>query len=298
MPTIEELCGWIPAPAEVEAILSTLVEGYDVATAAPHLMKGDAVWDGQSDICLWEAEIAVTGSVLEAHKQTIGDCVSHGHGSGVDLLQCIQIFKGKFAGEFIVGRDECYTEAHYGNMREGKRMGYSDGAVGIWAVESLKNHGYTTRNGRKYNGQDAKQWGAKGTPAEIKNQGSERKLAQYILVRDTKEAMNLLWNGYPITVCSNQGFTMRRDENGICEAQGSWAHCMVIIGAILVNGQIIFIIRQSWGANVPSGPTIKNMPNCSFGARESVVQRMFGARDSYALSGIPGFPAGPFNYRV
>jgi len=295
--TIEELCGWIPDPVEVKKVLSQYPEN-DVDSAAPHLMKSDNAWDGKSDAPLWLSAIRVTGSNLEAHKQTIGDCVSHGHGGALDLLQCVQIDMGKFAGEFILGRDECYTEALYGAMREGKNMGNSDGAVGIWAVETLKRGGYVRRKGRKYNGQDAKLWGNRGTPPEIKAEGTDFRLEQYIIVKTVEEATNLLFNGYPITLCSNQGFTMKRDENGICEASGSWAHCMYCAGFIMINGKRIFIIVQSWGANVPSGPTIKNMPNCSFGCREEVLARMLRANDSYALTSIPGFPAQALNTRI
>lgn len=291
---IDELCGWVPMPEQVNSILQAHPKPF-VAQAAPHLMQGDSAWDGQSDIPLWDMCIKITGENLPAHRQTIGDCVSHGHGSGLDYLQCIQIVMGKFQGQFKVGEHECYTEAIYGNMREGKGMGNSDGAVGIWAVESLKKHGYPQRKGRTYDGQRAKQWGRTGTEQSVKAEGSDFKLADYVQVREVREAANLLFNGYPITVCSGQGFSMERDQNGICRPQGSWAHCMLCIGALMINGRLYFVILQSWGKNVPSGPTIKRMPDCSFCCEDTVFQRMLNARDSYALTSIPGFPTQKIN---
>lgn len=291
-PTIEQLCGWWPHPEET-------AKAPLVAQMAPHLMSEENAWDGKSDICLWDACIKVTGANLSAHKQTIGDCVSHGHGSGMDYLQCVQIALGKVNGSFVLDQDNCYTEAIYGQMR--KRAGQlsnQDGASGIWAVESLVADGYPTRKGRVYNGSDAKKWGARGTPETLISEGKDRRLAAYVKITDTKQAMNLLNNGYPISVCSNQGFSMSRDANGVCQAQGNWGHCMCIIGGFLVSGQLIFVIMQSWGQNVPSGPTIKRMPDNSFGANENVVARMFRAGDSYALTSVPGFPANDLNFDV
>ncbi len=286
--TIPDLCGWVPDPEEVDKVLATIPQPL-FGDAAPHLAGS---WDGKSDIKLWDACIKVTGSNLPAHRQTIGDCVSQGAGSGCDYVQCTQIALGKQQKEFVVGRDESYTEAIYGMMR--KRAGQlsnQDGAVGIWSVNSLVNDGTPFRKGRSYKGTDAKLWGAKGPPQELYIEAKTQVLKQFVQVRTTKEATDLLVNGYPITVCSNQGFTMRRNENGICEAQGTWAHCMLCIGALMINGELFFVILQSWGSNVPSGPVIHNQPDCSFNIRESVFQRMLNAKDSYALSGLPGMPA-------
>lgn len=283
-----DLCGWVPHADDVDVALSNIPQPL-FGDAAPHLANS---WDGKTNIKLWDACIRVTGANLPAHKQTIGDCVSQGHGSGIDYLRCIQIALRNQPDDFKVGITETYTEAIYGMMR--KRAGQlsnQDGAAGIWAVESLIKDGAPIRNGRAYKGSDAKTFGARGTPQAIADEGKAFILAQYISVRQTRDAADLLFNGYPITVCSNQGFSMQRNSMGICEAQGSWAHCMLCIGGILINGTLYFMILQSWGQNNPSGPTIENMPDNAFLIHENIFQRMLNARDSYALVSIPGVPA-------
>jgi hypothetical protein len=262
-------------------------------------LEQDNPWDKKSDAPLWQACINVTGSNLPADKQTIGDCVSHGHSRGMDYLQCVQINMGKFSGQFIPGEHDCYSEAIYGMMRaRAHQLSNQDGAVGAWAVESLQGDGYPMRKGRTYDGQKAKLWGARGTPSEIANEGKDFKLAQFTMVTSVDEAITALWNGYPVTICSNQGFTMERNADGIAEAQGSWAHCMVCIGFLMVGGNPIFIILQSWGQNVPSGPTIRGMPDNAFGCRANIFSRILNARDSYLLSSVPGIPAQPINFLV
>jgi hypothetical protein len=296
MPTIEQLCGWQPHPEHVQAVLSTL-EHPTFAQAAPHLMQD---WDGKSDVPLWQMVQKVNNNQnLPADKQTIGDCVSHGHARGLDYLQCIQIALGNTTYQYTEGIHSAMSEAIYGMCREeGNALGQEDGACGIWAVEALKKGGFVPRNGKSYDGSLAKRWGATGVPNEIKSQARNNLLQQYAQVRSTKECINSLFNGYPVTVCSNQGFTLQRNSDGICEAQGTWGHCMLIIGAYLVRGELIFVILQSWGKNVPSGPTVKDMPDNSFGARERVLARMLAANDSYSLSAVQGFPKQDINFYV
>ena len=36
--------------------------------------------------------------------------------------------------------------------------------------------------------------------------------------------------GYPVVVCSDQGFTMERDADGFCNPKGTWYHAMAVIG--------------------------------------------------------------------
>lgn len=283
-----DLCGWVPHPEDVKNTLDNTAQPF-MAQAAPHLV---GTWDGKTNIKLWDACIKVTGANLAAHKQTIGDCVSHGHSEGVDYLQCIQIALRNAPNDFKPGETNAYSEAIYGMMR--KRAGSlsnQDGASGIWAVNSLCKDGAPLRKGRAYNGQNAKLWGARGTPTDIATEGASQLLAQFIQVRQASDSRDLLWNGYPITVCSNQGFSMQRDSQGICRAQGNWGHCMLCIGMVLVSGTAHYCILQSWGQNTPSGPTVENMPDNSFLIEESVWQRMLNAQDSYALVSIPGVPA-------
>lgn len=227
-----------------------------------------------------------------ANDFIVHNCVSHGFSRGVDYLTCLQISLNVTPGmEFIPTKHDCYSEAIYGMMRErAGQLSNQDGAVGAWALNSLIKDGAPIRDGHAYNGQNAKKWGAQGTPADIKSSARNRLLKQGVKAKTIDQAADFLANGYPIPICSNQGFTMKRNANGICEASGTWSHCMLCIGLLMVNGERIFVILQSWGQNTPSGPTIKNMPDNSFGCRDSIFKKILNAGDSYAISGIPGFP--------
>ena len=73
---------------------------------------------------------------------------------------------------------------------------------------------------------------------------------------------------------------------------------MLFIGLLMISGQRHFVILQSWGQNTPSGPTIENMPDNSFGCEDSVAARMLRGRDSFALTSVPGYPAQDINFYV
>jgi hypothetical protein len=48
-------------------------------------------------------------------------------------------------------------------------------------------------------------------------------------------------------------------------------------------------ILQSWGPDVPQGPTALGQPDWSFWADQSVVEAILGEGDSWALSKAPSF---------
>ncbi len=64
--------------------------------------------------------------------------------------------------------------------------------------------------------------------------------------------MAALSNGYPVTICTGQGFVLTRDADGFCSPKGTWGHCM-LIGGVRFDRPGACIL-QSWGRDVPDGP--------------------------------------------
>lgn len=279
--------GWVEDRDGVNRVLATLPLPVFAAGAA-HLM-GEA----PTDVYLYKAWKDVNGGSYPSYvAQAIGDCTSFGTGHGIDLLACIQIALDKKAEAF---KETC-TEALYGEGRElANMLGGGDGCYGGAVAKAANQYGVTTREQvGAYSGQRAKQWGARGTPAEVKAQGKDHPVQTISLVSSWGELQACLANGYPVTVCSNQGFDMRRNAKGICAPQGSWAHCMMICGIMYVGTpDECAVIANSWGDNAFSGPTPNDMPPFAFAAKRAVVERMLMGRDSWALSSFVGFPGQP-----
>ncbi len=126
-------------------------------------------------------------------------------------------------------------------------------------------------------------------PATVRAKAGQHKVRSVALVSTYEELEDALANGYPVPVCSNQGFTLRRDEDGFCSPQGTWGHCMLIVGVRAGDrpGACIF---QSWGPEMPTGPLALDQPPNSFWADRDVVADMLGMQDSWALSQFDGYP--------
>lgn len=283
------LCGWIDHPDR--HAVATLFPSF--ATAAPRLMQAGTP-DG--DLLLYRAWKDVLGAYVPYPRQEIGDCVSFGHAHGNDLLLCVEAaLEGqRFSREEI----ETDTEALYGMAREaGNMLGWSDGCYGSAAVKAMTTMGVVPRSAvGTYSGKRAKDWGYRGAPTEIKEKAAHWKLGNAALVRTWDELSAALGNGYPVTVCTNLGFTMHRDEQGFCTPSGRWGHCMLVCGLRRGSrpGACIF---QSWGPNVPSGPLDLDQPDNSFWVDHGPMERILAEGDSWALSQAPYFVERPLPAR-
>jgi hypothetical protein len=258
-----------------------------LAGAAPHLLSESMAAPQSKPILLYRAWNDVLGKQPDYPAQQIGDCVSFGHGHANDLRQCVEIALGE-ATEYR----ETDTEFIYGTSREaGGMLGRGDGSYGSAAVKAMTTMGVASRemlgSAGAYSGSRARSWGRTGVPAELKSKAAPFKLGSAVKVTTWDELVASLRNGSPVTICSNQGFTLRRDNDGFCSASGSWAHCMFISGVRFDRPGAC--ICQSWGADTPSGPTALGQPSFSFWADRRVIERILAAGDSWALSGSPDF---------
>ena len=83
---------------------------------------------------------------------------------------------------------------------------------------------------------------------------------------------------------------MERDKDGFCQPKGNWGHCMALIGYQNGSRPGGFILN-SWGDDAHSGPLgAGNPPPAGFWADANVVHKMLQENDSWAFSGVQGFP--------
>jgi hypothetical protein len=278
------LGGWVHSPDEVAKHLATLAKP-TFAEAAPHLSGAGT----DKTVLLYKAFKDVNGGQYIPYvAQQIGDCVSFGFGHGVDLLECVQIAIGKKPEKL----EQTATEAVYGMARVDIGGGQirGDGAIGAWAAKAVSTIGTVNRDVvGPYSGKRAKQWGAQGVPADVKAKAGDHKVKTTALVSTYEELEDALANGYPVPVCSNQGFTLTRDEQGFCRPRGVWGHCMLIVG-VRGDDRPGACIFQSWGPDMPSGPLALDQPSNSFWADRKVVEDMLAMQDSWAISSFDGYP--------
>ena len=252
-------------------------------------------------VCLWLALEKLLGT-FPVHEQTIGDCVSHGFGTGIDVLQAVEIQSGD--NERWVA--ETATESIYAISRveRGKRqIGRGDGSVGAWAADAVSKWGvlqrvqYGQHDLRQYSGPLAKKWGWDGLPDELEPKAAPFKVGVTSLVTTYEQARDAIANGYPVAVCSDQGFDDVRDSEGFSRAMGSWAHCMVFLGVDDNPKRPGLLCMNSWGRNWIRGPKRLGQPDGSFWVDAQVANRMLGRNpDSWALGKFSGYPAQNLDY--
>lgn len=283
-----ELTGWIKNPNEVSVVLESLPNPFFRRAA-----WGLAGTGRDQTVLLYKAWADATGKGYPPYPaQQIGDCVSHAFAHAVDLLACVEIAIGREAEVF----KETASEAVYGMARVdigGQRGSRSDGAVGAWGAKAVNTLGTVSREVvGPYSGKRAKEWGANGVPDDIKGKAKPQTVRTVSMVTTWNELEDSLANGYPVVVCSDQGFTMERDRDGYCRPEGSWMHAMFISG-IRADNRPAACICQSWGENTPKGPMSLDQPSYSFWAERRVVERMIGQKDSWSVGGFNGYPGRP-----
>lgn len=247
----------------------------------------------KEDVLLYEAPRKVLGKDLEPIAQQIGDCVSFGFQRAVDIHQCVMILNNHRASFKPTATESIYALSRV-EVGGGRLRG--DGSVGAWAAKAINKYGILAR--QKYDGHDltkysglrAKEWGSRGLPDELEDDAREHLVKTVSLVRTVEELSQAIRSGFPVAVCSNQGFTTKRDSKGFCHPRGSWAHCMEIEGEITSDGDLSFVIAQSWGPNSPSGPRSDyELPVNCFRVHADVIGRMLAVGDSFSISGFEGY---------
>lgn len=277
----QHLCGWRGVDA-TQRMFAVMFRRF--RAAAPHLF-GSA--PPTEPALLYKAWADALGAYPAYPTQQIGDCVGFGHGHGNDLLQCVEIG----LGEPFEYR-ETDTEFIYAASRETAGiLDSSDGSYGAAAVKAMTSVGMVSREmsgpDGVYSGERAKTWGATGPPHALELKAAPYKLGEAALVSTWDELVAAITNGYPVTICASQGFEMTRDADGFCAASGTWGHCMVIGGVRFDRAGAC--VMQSWGPDVPTGPTALGQPDWSFWAERAVVEAILAEGDSWALSKTPAF---------
>ena len=121
-------------------------------------------------------------------------------------------------------------------------------------------------------------------PDDLETLAKEHPVREVAHVRSWKECRAAIRNGYPVVVCSDQGFAMERDEDGFCNPRGTWYHAMAVIG-VRGGARPGGFLLNSWGPDAHRGPRFPaDAPACGFWVDSDVLDRMLRQGDSWAFS--------------
>jgi len=224
-------------------------------------------------------------------RQVTGDCVSHGTRNACDISRAVEIDINSEKESWIA---RGATEAIYG------ARGWSgQGMTGSKAAEFVnKIGGILVRKNydgvvdlTKYNGNLGAGWGGRGVPDKVLDLANDHQIRTVSLIQSVEEARDALANGYGIAVCSNYGFSNKRDSKGYARTSGSWAHCMAWIACDDTGNDTSFLVQNSWGKwNDGGHPEWGVIPDGSFLIHSDVAEGMIKQNGAYAFSNFNGFP--------
>jgi hypothetical protein len=251
-------------------------------------------------VFLWKLFEQVTGRPLVPHYQTIGDCVSHACGLGIDILTAVRILMQNRPEKWVA---KTATEIIYAGSRievGHGRVGNYDGSVGVWAAEFIRKWGvllrqkYLDHDFTAYDGRLARKLGAPGVgvPDELEPLCKLHPVRTSAIVSSWEECRDAVANGYPVSMCSNVGFTSKRDRDGFLRrSRRPWYHAMTIIGIDDEYRRAGALIQNSWGGDTwVSGPKRHGQPDGSFWCDASTIDSAMKQGDSVAFSGYIGYP--------
>lgn len=270
----------------------------------PHPLFGVAASDlystGEDKVALLHKSIMDFDPTFGGHeRQTTGDCVSHATRNAVDITRCHEIIDGGQAESFEA---RGATEAIYGSRGHGgqgmsctvaARFVHKQGGILL-----RKDYGFVDLS--RYNSRTGQNWGRSGIPKDVLNEGKKHQVKTISLVKSVNEARDAIANGYALSVCSNYGFSAKRNEHGIARKSGSWNHAMSWIAmddSREIHDETLFLIQNSWGV-FNSGPKRFNQPEGSFWVREKDAAGMLNQNGAWAFSDVDGFPPRKVNWTI
>lgn len=299
----EDQFGWHRDDEQVKAIQDKLE--FKVFSDTPAGAAGDPIPD---KVYLWQSYQKLFARGPPSKDQSsIGSCVSFGTTTACERSLATQIVFAKG------GKDEfrfLSPEVIYGGSRVqvgGGRLGRSDGSVGAWAAEFVKEGKWGVVAQEKHGDIDlstysvprCREYGTRGVPAPLLDIAKQRPVKDVTMIRTWAEAKRSLASGYAIAVCSNVGFEGTRDANGVKVARGSWAHCMCIDGYHTEGGVEYGHIENSWGERPNEGPVgWGDPPTSGFWAKSTTIQNMLSQGDSWAFATVKGWPTRRLNWFV
>lgn len=288
--------GWVDDPTARDAAIKAAGISEFAATPA-----GQAAL-ATDEVFLWRSVRVAAGRAPtekwypNINQGSVGSCVGAGWKHGTDVAVASQSARDGTAWSPVS------AEAIYAGSRVqiGKGQIRGDGSLGAWAADFVRTYGVTpmAKYGdldlTSYSAARARQWGSPGAglPAYLVEVTRKHPVQTTAKVSSWIDVQRAVGQGYPVPVCSMQGFDgMNRDAEGFAAPRGEWPHCMCFI-AIRGGARPGAFCLNSWGDDAHRGPVYPDdAPTAGFWVDAKTVDKMVRQGDSYAISDVAGFPA-------
>lgn len=250
--------------------------------------------EGKGKLSLpYRACLALEPEFGRYERQTTGDCVSHSTRNAGMLDYCIDAvfgetdYQGRLATENIYG-----SRGHGGQGASCSRLANYVSLNGAGGFLIRKDYGFVDLS--TYKSSIGHNWGRRGTPTKVNEEGSKNKALQVLKCRSIAQAKDALAAGFGISRCGSRGYSSKRNEDGVSKRKGSWAHAMAIIGyddtefAHNKYNGALFLVQNSWG-KWNSGGKRHEQPDGSFWLEQSTFQSEINSGGIYIIASVRGY---------
>lgn len=264
----------------------------------------------------WKAIEKLTGKPTPLKDQNpTGSCVGFGSTTGIEHTLATEILaRNGDPSEFTFFSEEVtYAGSKVQGARAlGASVSRSDGSAGVFVKAFFESGGGMVPKGKygntdltSYNAARAKSWNVSGPPAEVLAVAKKYPVKSAAKVTNWQQAKQAMASGYFPSICASWSYSRERDANGVAApTREGWNHCMALTGYIVLDdGREFGHIENSWtdlpdqrgnrtGQSYHTGPTGWGNPTTAgFWATSDSIDRALRQGDSFAYSGVTGFPA-------
>lgn len=268
-----------------------------------------------SEVFLWKGVEKLTGKPTPLKDQNpTGSCVGFGTTTAIERTEATEILtRGGDPSEYAFFAEEV---TYAGSKVQGARLAggsvsRSDGSSGVFCKAFFTQYGMCPEG--KYGGLDlteydaarAHAWNTSGPPADILEVCKRYPVQDVVKVTNWAEFKQAVANGYAVSICADWKYSGPRDARGVAQdLRSGWGHCMCGDGYhVEPDGTEYGHIENSW-SNLPdasgrrtgkpyhTGPVGWGNPTTAgFWATSASIDRALKQGDSFAYSGVTGFPA-------
>jgi hypothetical protein len=243
---------------------------------------------------LWDIVRKVRGADTPNVPQQSGDCVAFGAKNAIEYLACVEILRGDPETFRPVFPPYLYATGRV--LVGGGRLAGRAGSLGSWMAKAVVKHGVLRSDlpgVPAYSGRVADRWGDGDGFRAFLEEGRRHPVCSAARIDDWKDLVAAVVNGYPCTLASNAGFTMKAGHDGFHHRRGTWPHQMCVVAVCDDALRPWAGVLNSWGdvhGRLIDFETGDSWPTGTLRIRREAIESMLRTGECFAWSQFDGFP--------
>lgn len=145
----------------------------------------------------------------------------------------------------------------------------------------------------KYRADLSGRWGRRGTPDALSKIAAKNPALRVYKAKSIQEVMDALAMGFGVGRCGSDGYSNKRNEDGVADTRGSWNHAIAVGGYVKTQRYVdrydgpVFLHYHNWGS-WNSGPKPFDIPDGSWFVRQRYLERWVRSGSCAVIASVVG----------